>query len=117
MGGGHRFLPEDPGAFSTMLAAIRARSRAVARPLAARSQTTLPIPTPPPGSQTVFPCTNMPPKYSLAPPTFTFMFIAANLGAYSGHYFFLYFFSKENPPNPPRNPNEERPEKHLHTVD
>merc|ERR1712107_96089 len=79
--------------------------------------TSLPVPTPPAETQIVFHSQLMTPKYSLSQPKWFTLFFAANLGAYLGHYFYLKWLMPVNPPNPPRNPDEVRPEKHLHAVD
>lgn len=57
------------------------------------------------------------PKYSLSNQKWFFLFGACNAGAYAGHYFYLNFLMPANPPNPPRDPNQTPPEKHMHTVD
>merc|ERR1711974_32143 len=102
----------------------RASSTARAGPLAMLSRgmgtmgTSLPIPTPPPGSNTlVFHSRMMVPKYSLSNPKWFALLFFANLGAYLGHYFYLKFMMASNPPNPPRNPDEPRPERHMHATD
>mmetsp|Transcript_55272 Transcript_55272/g.124519 ORF Transcript_55272/g.124519 Transcript_55272/m.124519 type:complete len:109 (-) Transcript_55272:93-419(-) len=79
--------------------------------------TSLPIPTPPEGSETVFSNQVQRPKYSLSNPKWFGLFFVCNIGAYMGHYFYIYWLMPSNPPNPPRNPDEVRPEKHMHTVD
>merc|ERR1719433_2311764 len=76
--------------------------------------TSLPVPTPPPGSETVFHSRNQQPKYSISNPKWFSIFFASNLGAYLGHYFYLKLLMPSNPPNPPRDPDEVRPEKHMH---
>merc|ERR1711953_1523056 len=93
--------------------------RAMARrPLISRLYgTSLPVPTAPAGSETVFHSRMQVPKYTLSNPKWFTLFLSANPGAYLGHYFYLYFIMSKNPPNPPRNPDEERYEKHMHTVD
>ena len=57
------------------------------------------------------------PKYQLSQPKWFSIFFFMNLGAYMGHYFYLKFLMQRNPPNPPRNPDEGRPEKHMHSVE
>eukprot|EP00747_Dinoflagellata_sp_TGD_P168429 gnl/TRDRNA2_/TRDRNA2_194783_c0_seq1.p2 gnl/TRDRNA2_/TRDRNA2_194783_c0~~gnl/TRDRNA2_/TRDRNA2_194783_c0_seq1.p2 ORF type:complete len:105 (+),score=9.22 gnl/TRDRNA2_/TRDRNA2_194783_c0_seq1:73-387(+) len=79
--------------------------------------TSLPVPNPPEGTGAVFHSRMTPVKYSLSNPKWFILFFASNLGVYLGHYFYLSFLMSRNPPNPPRNPDEERPEKHMHTVD
>eukprot|EP00928_Gymnodinium_smaydae_P042673 TRINITY_DN286_c1_g2_i1.p2 TRINITY_DN286_c1_g2~~TRINITY_DN286_c1_g2_i1.p2 ORF type:complete len:109 (+),score=24.78 TRINITY_DN286_c1_g2_i1:135-461(+) len=79
--------------------------------------TTLPVPKAPAGSEMVFHSKMQTPKYALSNPKWFFIFVACNVGAYAGHYFYLKFLMPTNPPNPPRNPDEERPEKHMHAVD
>eukprot|EP00811_Abedinium_folium_P011545 NODE_20693_length_786_cov_3.726859.p1 GENE.NODE_20693_length_786_cov_3.726859~~NODE_20693_length_786_cov_3.726859.p1 ORF type:complete len:105 (-),score=10.72 NODE_20693_length_786_cov_3.726859:230-544(-) len=79
--------------------------------------TSLPIPQAPPGSETVFHSRMMAPKYSLSNSKWFAVFFACNLGAYVGYDVHARYLTPKNPPNPPRNPNEARPEKHLHTVD
>merc|ERR1719159_2005631 len=81
-------------------------------PLLSRAYgTSLPIPTAPAGSEQVFHSRAFVPKYSLSNPKWFALFFAANIGAYAGHYFYLRFLMSQNPPNPPRNANEERPTK------
>lgn len=65
----------------------------------------------------VFHSRMMNPKYSLSNPKWFFLFFVCNLGAYAGHYFYLNFLMSQNPPNPPRNKDEEAPEKHMHAVE
>uniref|UniRef100_A0A7S4R877 Uncharacterized protein n=1 Tax=Alexandrium monilatum TaxID=311494 RepID=A0A7S4R877_9DINO len=104
-----------------MAALMRARaSPAAFRVLAAASRTygtSLPVPTPPPGTEMVFHSRNQQPKYSLSNPKWFSIFFACNIGAYLGHYFYLKALMPANPPNPPRDPDEPRPEKHMHSVD
>eukprot|EP00746_Dinoflagellata_sp_MGD_P141518 gnl/MRDRNA2_/MRDRNA2_74613_c0_seq1.p1 gnl/MRDRNA2_/MRDRNA2_74613_c0~~gnl/MRDRNA2_/MRDRNA2_74613_c0_seq1.p1 ORF type:complete len:107 (+),score=9.12 gnl/MRDRNA2_/MRDRNA2_74613_c0_seq1:75-395(+) len=78
--------------------------------------TTLPVPKPPPGTGVVFPSTMHHPKYSLGHAKWFVLFFAANAGLYGGHFFYLSFMMRKNPPNPPRLP-EEPPEAHPHTVE
>eukprot|EP00811_Abedinium_folium_P019966 NODE_28936_length_461_cov_7.706587.p2 GENE.NODE_28936_length_461_cov_7.706587~~NODE_28936_length_461_cov_7.706587.p2 ORF type:complete len:105 (+),score=11.54 NODE_28936_length_461_cov_7.706587:87-401(+) len=79
--------------------------------------TSLPIPQAPPGSETVFHSRMMAPKYSLGNAKWFAVFFACNAGVYAGCFTHHSFLAPVNPPNPPRNPNEARPERHLHTVD
>ncbi|CAL1169285.1 unnamed protein product [Cladocopium goreaui] len=79
--------------------------------------TSLRVPKAPPGSGDVFHAQMMLPKYSLTNEKWFFLFFMCNLGAYSGHYFYLHFLMPANPPNPPRDPDQVRPEKHMHAVD
>merc|ERR1719287_213637 len=79
--------------------------------------TSLPIPKAPPGSETIFHTRTFIPKYSLSNPKWFALFFAANIGGYAGHYFYLKFLMSQNPPNPPRDPNEEKPTKHMHSAD
>eukprot|EP00427_Karlodinium_veneficum_P015892 CAMPEP_0169123706 /NCGR_PEP_ID=MMETSP1015-20121227/33932_1 /TAXON_ID=342587 /ORGANISM="Karlodinium micrum, Strain CCMP2283" /LENGTH=107 /DNA_ID=CAMNT_0009187069 /DNA_START=82 /DNA_END=405 /DNA_ORIENTATION=+ len=80
--------------------------------------TSLPIPNAPPGSEQVFHGRMFIPKYSLSNPKWFGLFFAANAGAYAGHYFYLKFLMSQNPPNPPRDPNESKNyETHMHTVE
>lgn len=65
----------------------------------------------------VFPFQPVRPCYSL-PDGEYFTFLAAGAaGAFSGHFFYIKFLMGKNPPHPPRDPNEPRPEAHPHTVD
>merc|ERR1712150_138710 len=102
------------------VAVLRSRARAtMASALVAGMRTygtSLPVPTPPPGSETVFTRQQMP-KYSLSNPKWFSIFFAMNLGAYMGHFAYLKFVMTPNPPNPPRDPDHARPEKHMHSVD
>merc|ERR1719469_919416 len=94
--------------------------RATARPaVAARMYgTSLPIPKPPTGTGVVFHSRMQTPKYSLSNPKWFSIFFAMNVGVYLGHYFYLRFLMRQNPPNPPRDPeNTGAPEKHMHAVD
>lgn len=104
-----------------MAAMLRHRTQsAVAQPLAAGMRsygTSLPVPKPPPGSETVFSSRMQIPKYSISNPKWFSLFFAMNAGVYLGHFFYLKFVMSANPPNPPRNPDEVRPEKHMHTVE
>merc|ERR1719161_2907871 len=79
--------------------------------------TSLPTPKPPPGTGVVFPSTMHHPKYSLDHGKWFVLFFAANMGLYAGHFFYLSFIMRKNPPNPPRLNNEEPPEQHPHTVE
>merc|ERR1712187_356515 len=79
--------------------------------------TSLPVPTPPPGSELVFHSRNQSPKYSLSNGKCFGIFVAMNAGVYAGHYFYLKLLMPTTPPNPPRDPDEARPEKHMHSVD
>merc|ERR1719474_1460182 len=80
--------------------------------------TSLPIPNPPPGTGTVFHSRMQPPKYSLSNQKWFGLFFAMNAGVYAGHYFYLRLLMRQNPPNPPRDPeNTGAPEKHMHAVD
>eukprot|EP00927_Polykrikos_kofoidii_P041067 TRINITY_DN349_c0_g2_i1.p2 TRINITY_DN349_c0_g2~~TRINITY_DN349_c0_g2_i1.p2 ORF type:complete len:104 (-),score=10.42 TRINITY_DN349_c0_g2_i1:85-396(-) len=79
--------------------------------------TSLPVPAPPVGSEMVFHARMQTPKYQLSNPKWFGIFFACNAGAYSGACFYIRFLMSRNPPNPPRNPDEERPEKHMHAVD
>mmetsp|Transcript_51570 Transcript_51570/g.120723 ORF Transcript_51570/g.120723 Transcript_51570/m.120723 type:complete len:112 (+) Transcript_51570:117-452(+) len=81
------------------------------------SYTTLHIPNAPANSSEIIGGKHMPPKYSLGNAKFFTIFIACNIGVYAGHYFYLNILMTKNPPNPDRDPNEPRPEKHMHTVD
>uniref|UniRef100_A0A7S1S2Y6 Uncharacterized protein n=1 Tax=Alexandrium catenella TaxID=2925 RepID=A0A7S1S2Y6_ALECA len=113
--------PASPPLGKAMAALLNARSRAsLLRGLSAASRaygTSLPVPTPPQGTGVVFHSRMQPPKYSLSNPKWFSIFFACNLGAYLGHYLYLRLLMPSNPPNPPRNPDEARPEKHMHTVD
>merc|ERR1719272_2391064 len=99
------------------------QSRGVVGRMMARSTlrraygTSLPIPNAPAGSENVFHSRMTPAKYSLSNPKWFTLFFAANLGVYLGHYFYLNFMMSRTPPNPPRNADEERPEKHMHAVE
>eukprot|EP00747_Dinoflagellata_sp_TGD_P164681 gnl/TRDRNA2_/TRDRNA2_184954_c0_seq1.p3 gnl/TRDRNA2_/TRDRNA2_184954_c0~~gnl/TRDRNA2_/TRDRNA2_184954_c0_seq1.p3 ORF type:complete len:107 (+),score=16.49 gnl/TRDRNA2_/TRDRNA2_184954_c0_seq1:69-389(+) len=105
------------------MAAALIQSRAVVGRMMARSTmsraygTTLSIPNVPEGTGAVFHSRMTPTKYSLSNPKWFILFFASNLGVYFGHYFYINFLMSKNPPNPPRNPDEERPEKHMHTVE
>merc|ERR1719437_4941 len=80
--------------------------------------TTLPIPTPPAGTGIVFHSRMQQPKYSLSNPKWFAVFISMNFGVYLGHYFYMAFLMRQNPPNPPRDPeNTGAPEKHMHATD
>merc|ERR1712217_634480 len=79
--------------------------------------TSLPIPNAPAGSEAVFHSRNQTPKYSLSQPKWFSIFFAMNVGVYAGHYFYLRLLMPSNPPNPPRNPDEARPERHMHAAD
>ncbi|CAK9046752.1 unnamed protein product [Durusdinium trenchii] len=80
--------------------------------------TSLRVPKAPPGTGTdIFHPQVMLPKYSLTNQKWFFLFFICNLGAYSGHYFYLHLLMRANPPNPPRDPDQVRPEKHMHAVD
>eukprot|EP00931_Biecheleriopsis_adriatica_P033498 TRINITY_DN1943_c0_g1_i2.p1 TRINITY_DN1943_c0_g1~~TRINITY_DN1943_c0_g1_i2.p1 ORF type:complete len:120 (+),score=18.92 TRINITY_DN1943_c0_g1_i2:54-362(+) len=100
-----------------MATMLRTRASALRAALARNYGTSLPVPTAPPGSEQVFHGQMMLPKYSLNNQKWFGLLMACNLGAYAGHYFYLYFLMPTNPPNPPRDANQTRPEKHLHTVD
>merc|ERR1719411_2381865 len=85
--------------------------------------TSLPIPNPPPGTPTfvgqtsVFHSRMQTPKYSLSQPKWFGIFFAMNVGVYFGHYFYMKLLMRQNPPNPPRDPeNTGAPEKHMHTT-
>merc|ERR1740117_756254 len=91
---------------------------AMARPMARRQYgTNLAIPKAPAGSEMVFHSRNQMPKYMLSNPKWFSIFFACNIGAYLGHFFYMKLLLTQNPPNPARNPNEWRLEKHMHTVD
>merc|ERR1719251_630886 len=78
---------------------------AMQRPAMVRSYgTTLPVPTPPPGTGVVFHSRMQQPKYSLSNPKWFAVFVAMNFGVYLGHYFYMRFLMRQNPPNPPRDP-------------
>merc|ERR1712196_303919 len=97
-----------------------ARTRTAARQQSVISRaygTSLPIPTAPAGSEEVFHSRAFIPKYSLSNPKWFSLFFAVNIGAYAGHYFYLKFLMSQNPPNPPRDPNETRYEVHMRTVE
>eukprot|EP00933_Yihiella_yeosuensis_P006101 TRINITY_DN11075_c0_g1_i1.p3 TRINITY_DN11075_c0_g1~~TRINITY_DN11075_c0_g1_i1.p3 ORF type:complete len:103 (+),score=20.97 TRINITY_DN11075_c0_g1_i1:75-383(+) len=96
------------------------RARAAQRALGQRcigSGTSLPIPKAPAGSEQVFHAQMMVPKYSLSNAKWFGLLLAANLGAYAGHYFYIILLMPANPPNPPRDTNQQRPERHMHSVD
>merc|ERR1740120_441913 len=86
--------------------------------------TSLPVPNPPPGTPTmvgqgaVFHSRMQTPKYSLSNPKWFGIFFSMNLGVYLGHYFYMKFLMRQNPPNPLRDPeNTGAPEKHMHSAD
>mmetsp|Transcript_66571 Transcript_66571/g.124224 ORF Transcript_66571/g.124224 Transcript_66571/m.124224 type:complete len:112 (-) Transcript_66571:103-438(-) len=78
---------------------------------------TLHLPTAPPNSAEIVGGNLMPPKYSLGNAKFFTIFIASQFGLYGGHYFYLNILMTKNPPNPDRDPNMPRPERHMHAVD
>merc|ERR1712062_815899 len=71
--------------------------------------TSLPVPSAPYDSEKVFHSRNMYPEYSLPQSKWFGLFFMMNLGAYAGHYFYLNVLMGRNPPNPPRNPDEQAP--------
>merc|ERR1712217_235527 len=100
-----------------------ARRRAAAQTVRGYG-TSLPIPTPPAGTPTfmsqgaVFHSRMQSPKYSLSNPKWFGIFFAMNAGVYLGHYFYMRLLMRQNPPNPPRDPeNTGAPEKHMHATD
>jgi len=98
--------------------ALGTRASGLLRRAVARSYgTSLKVPTAPPGSEEIFHGQMMLPKYSLSNQKWFGLFLACNFGAYGGHYFYLNFLMPTNPPNPPRDTKQVRPEKHLHAVD
>merc|ERR1712151_538377 len=92
------------------------RRRAVAQ--GTRSYgTSLPIPNPPQGTGIVFHSRMQTPKYSLSQPKWFGIFFAMNAGVYLGHYFYMKCLMRQNPPNPPRDPeNTGAPERHMHAA-
>merc|ERR1719253_1247955 len=99
------------------LLARTTRTNALVPALRRMYGTSLPIPKAPAGSEHVFHTRNFIPKYSLSNPKWFALFFAANIGGYAGHYFYLRFLMTQNPPNPPRDPNEAKPERHMHSAD
>eukprot|EP00440_Ansanella_granifera_P030134 gb/GFBE01032739.1/.p1 GENE.gb/GFBE01032739.1/~~gb/GFBE01032739.1/.p1 ORF type:complete len:100 (+),score=21.02 gb/GFBE01032739.1/:1-300(+) len=96
---------------------FRARTSTARASLARSYGTSLKVPAAPAGSEQVFHAQVMLPKYSLSNQKWFGLFFACNFGAYAGHYFYLHFLMPANPPNPPRDANQARPEKHMHAVD
>jgi len=78
---------------------------------------TLQVPTPPPGTGVVFHNKMHPIKYTVNNTKFFIMYFSGLAGAFSGNIFYTKFVMRKNPPNPPRDPNERPPEKHIHTVE
>jgi len=72
-------------------------------------QTSLPIPSPPPGTGHIFHARMMQPRYSLNNQKWLAMLVAGNVGLYAGHEFYLKLIMSRNPPNPPRDKNEKKP--------
>mmetsp|Transcript_45749 Transcript_45749/g.128756 ORF Transcript_45749/g.128756 Transcript_45749/m.128756 type:complete len:108 (+) Transcript_45749:84-407(+) len=98
--------------------ATRATRRSAAPGASRAYGTSLEVPTPPTGTGAVFHSRMQPPKYSLSNAKWFGIFFAMNLGAYGGNFFYLRFLMRQNPPNPPRDPeNTGRPERHMHSVD
>uniref|UniRef100_A0A0G4HL15 Uncharacterized protein n=1 Tax=Chromera velia CCMP2878 TaxID=1169474 RepID=A0A0G4HL15_9ALVE len=81
------------------------------------SQVTVPIPTAPKGTGVVFHGQMQTPPFKLDHPTFFLMWFAGLAGAFSGNAFYKSFVMRQNPPNPPRYPNERPPDKHINTVE
>merc|ERR1719253_370043 len=99
-----------------LLRATRVQARQLAVPVRAYG-TSLPIPEAPAGTEKIFNSRQQQPKYSLSNPKWFGIFAAMNAGVYAGHWFYMKALHPNNPPNPARNPDEARPEKHMHTVD
>merc|ERR1740129_420592 len=98
--------------------AAASRRRGVAARGARGYGTSLPVPTPPAGTGVVFHSRMQTPKYSLSNPKWFAIFFSMNLGVYMGHYFYMKFLMRQNPPNPLRDPeNTGAPEKHMHATD
>lgn len=78
--------------------------------------TSVPTPTPPPGTGVVFHSRMAPVRYSVSTSKWLLIVSAAFFGVMSGNQFYRKCIMRPNPPNPPRDPNEKPPERHPHSV-
>merc|ERR1719291_1076426 len=102
-----------------MMALMRASMRQRCLQTARRCYgTSLPVPTPPPGTGAVFHSSMQTPKWSMSNPKWFAFFFSMNFGVYAGNALYVRYIMNVNPPNPPRNPeNPGAPTRHMHTVD
>ncbi|PHJ23456.1 transmembrane protein [Cystoisospora suis] len=72
------------------------------------------LPTPPAGTGVMLHGRLLPVKYALNGPKWIAVISSAIGGLFSGHFFYKHFVMMKNPPNPPRDPNDQPPAKHPH---